>query len=334
MSTAARVRRQSAGSESTPRCPICTGREVDWEFFAKGIPKSAGRFQVVRCRACGLAWTEPRLPDREIGRWYPAVYYGKDNVRFHWTLETLVRLFRRRRSALIRRRTRPGPVLDVGCGRGRILGTLKKFGYQPFGVEISEHAAWHARHRMGAKVHVGDFLDASFRKGSFHAVIFWHSLEHLSRPIEALRRAHELLAPGGLLVVAAPNSESLQAGLTGRNWFHLDVPRHYFHFGARSLRRALVENGFRIAESAHFSFEQNPYGWLQSLTNMLGFEFNFLYDWLKSGSPRLVPIRRHPLQALGILLMLPLLVPLSIALTMLEAALRRGGTVEFYAVKR
>ena len=98
--------------------------------------------------------------------------------------------------------------------------------------------------------------------------------------------------------------------------------------------QTVVENGFRIAKLAHFSFEQNPYGWLQSLFNALGFEFNFLYSWIKTRSSRLVPIRRHPFQALGILALLPVLAALSIFLTVLEAALKRGGTIEVYAVKR
>ena len=133
--------------------------------------------------------------------------------------------------------------------------------------------------------------------------------------------------------MAVPNSDSLQASLGGRNWFHLDVPRHYEHFTLRSLELSLIRKGFKVVQRDHFSFEQNPFGWLQTLFNSLGFEFDFLYSILKNRSSRIVPVLRHPIQALGLLALLPLLAPLSIALTVLEAALRRGGTVEVYAVK-
>src|SRR5581483_9825493 len=164
--------------------------------------------------------------------------------RFNFVFEKMVRLFRFRRARLIARQVEPGPVLDVGSGRGLTLGYLKELGFEPFGVEITEEGAWHARHKLGIEVFVGDLKEAPFKPNRFHAVIFWHSLEHIEKPIEALRHAKKLLKPGGLLVVAVPNFESAQARFFGPYWFHLDIPRHYYHFSERSLRRALDELGF------------------------------------------------------------------------------------------
>ncbi|MBI3548580.1 MAG: class I SAM-dependent methyltransferase [Elusimicrobia bacterium] len=330
-------RAQPSADEAAPgrthACLLCGGAYFDYEFEARGVPKDSP-FRLLRCRACGTGVIDPFVPDDEIGAWYPASYYGKENVRFNPLFETMVRLFRRRRARVIARHAKPGPVLDVGCGRGFLLANLRGLGFSPRGVELNESAAWHARHRLDIPVHVGRFEDADLRDGTYHAVIFWHSLEHFSRPLEALQRAHRLLKPGGLLVVAVPNSESLQARWLGADWFHLDIPRHYFHFGASGLDRLLARLGFAVVQSDHFSFEQNPYGWLQSLYNAIGLEFNFFYNFLKNRTSRATPLKRHPAQALVILALLPVLLPLSLALTVLEAALRRGGTVEVYATKR
>ena len=314
-------------------CEICGALDAAPAFAAKGLLPGDPPFRLMRCPDCRYGWTDPAPSDSEIGRWYPAAYYGRENVRFNPLFEALTRWFRRRRADEVRRRVPPGRVLDVGCGRGLILGTLKGMGYEPYGVELSEEAAWHARHRMGATVHVGDFLEADLEPGSFQAVIFWHSLEHFRRPVSALLHAHRLLKPGGLLVVAVPNSDSLQARLFGASWFHLDVPRHYVHFGLASLEALLMRARFKIEGVTHFCFEQNPYGWLQSFYNALGFEWNLLYTILKNRTARLAPVRAHPFQAAAALALLPLLLPLSLALTLLEAALRRGGTIELYAIK-
>lgn len=275
----------------------------------------------------------PVLPEN-IGRYYPETYYGKENVRFNALFERLTRLFRLRRARAIAARAKPGPVLDVGCGRGFILSYLRDLGFQPHGIELSDTAAWHGRNILKLDIETCDFLKSPHRKGIYDAVVLWHSLEHMPRPVEALARAHELLKDGGLLAVAVPNFESFQAGLFGRRWFHLDVPRHYFHFGAKSLSSALGRQGFTVVQEDHFCLEQNPYGWIQSVYNALGFDENFLYSLLKNRSARTTRMRRHPVQVALTVLSLPFAAALGLVMTVVEAALRKGGTIEVYALKK
>jgi len=317
----------------TKACEVCGGSSSLRVFDAKGLGEGSPAFGLRRCPDCGFGRTEPEVPDADIGKWYPPEYYGKDNIRFNLPFEMLIRLLRRRRAWTMARQVPPGPALDVGCGRGFILHFLRKRGFEPHGVELTENGAWHARHFLNIDMRVGNFLDVPYPDGSFQAVVFWHSLEHMRRPLDALRRASGILRPGGLVVVAVPNSDSLQARLFGASWFHLDIPRHYVHFGARSLRAALESAGFRVVKTDHFCLEQNPYGWMQSLYNALGFKFNLLYSMLKNRTARTIPIREHPVQVALCLALVPVVLPLSLALTVAEAALRRGGTMEMYAIK-
>ena len=310
-----------------PRCRLC----------GAGLPEPfldvADGFSLVRCESCGLVATSPPVPAPEISRWYPPSYYGEGNRRFHSILEGMIPYFRDRRAKAIERFVSKGRILDVGCGRGILPALLRERGWEAHGLEFSETAARHARDELGIPVHVGSFLDSPYEPGSFDAVVLWHVLEHVPDPVAVLARARQVLRPGGLLVVAVPNFESLQARFSGRHWFHLDVPRHYHHFGVRVLKRMLAEAGFSIEDISHFSLEYNPYGWIQSILNRLGFRFNLLYDFLKNRSARSVrsPFRESPVQALLTLAVLPPVVSASFALTLLEVALRRGGTVEVYA---
>ena len=43
--------------------------------------------------------------------------------------------------------------------------------------------------------------------------------------------------------MAVPNFESWQARWSGADWFHLDLPRHLYHFPLTALRRLLVDLG-------------------------------------------------------------------------------------------
>lgn len=284
------------------------------------------------CQECGSARTWPPVPSSAIAEWYPRAYYGTGNVRFNVLLEALTRWFRRRRADAVRRFTRPGAVLDVGCGRGLTLASLRTFGYQTLGIELSDTAAHHAREYLGLDVRIGDFLQQDLVPSSFEAIIFWHSLEHFADPMAALDRARLLLKIGGLLVIAVPNRASMQARISGRQWFHLDVPRHYVHFSSRGLRRSLAEHGFRIIDEAHFSLEQNPYGWIQSLLN-LAFQHDLLYSILKDPEARAHRPSEYPFQTAASAILGMLLLPVSLGLMMIETMARSGGTIEVYAVK-
>lgn len=320
---------------TTRTCPGCGGQGPAISESAERVPPSAGdeSFQVLRCPGCGLGRTWPVISPAEIGRWYPEAYYGTENVRFNHAFELLTRWFRRRRARVLRGRVPRGPVLDIGCGRGVMLDHLRSLGYEAHGVELNEAAAWHARHRLGLDVHTDGLQNLSAAASRFQAVVFWHTLEHFPDPAEALAQACMVLRPGGLLALALPNFESLQARLFGRHWFHLDLPRHYCHFGPRSLKVLLARHSLRIVRSDHFCLEQNPFGWLQSLYNALRFPHNLLYDLLKAPSAKLGTAHNHPLACILVLALMPALLPLSLLLTILEAILRRGGTIEIYAVK-
>ena len=314
--------------QNPPRCPAC-GRDT----HEAALPSAEPGFEILRCPDCGLGRTWPPESADKIGAWYPQQYYGKANVRFNPLFERMVRWFRHRRAAVLHNRVPRGPILDVGCGRGLMLSYLRELGYEPHGVEFSENAAWHARNVLKIPITTEDFTTAPHERERYNAVIFWHSLEHFANPVAAVARAHEALKPGGLLIVAVPNYDGWQARFFGKNWFHLDVPRHYFHFGTRSLEAILARHRFRVVQLDHFSFEQNPYGILQSLYNALGFRFNLLYSLLKDGSARTDTARTHPVQTLAVAALLPIFLPLSIALCFLEPLFRSGGTIEVYAFK-
>jgi SAM-dependent methyltransferase len=311
-----------------PRCPACGCGAAEIAH-----PSVEAGFSLLRCPDCGLGRTWPPEGPEQIASWYPALYYGKENVRFNAVFERMIRWFRMRRARVLHNRVPRGPVLDVGCGRGLMLSYLRELGYEPHGVEFSETAAWHARNALKLPVAVEDFVKAPHERDRYNAIIFWHSLEHFSNPVAAVARAHEALKPGGLLVVAVPNYDSWQARAFGRWWFHLDVPRHYYHFGARSLEAVLSRHQFRVVQLDHFSFEQNPYGILQSFYNAMGFRFNLLYSLLKDKTARRDTFSTHPFQTLAVALLLPALLPLSLGLFVLEAAFRSGGTIEVYAFK-
>ena len=64
------------------------------------------------------------------------------------------------------------------------------------------------------------------------------------------------------------------------HWFHLDLPRHLYHFSPFTLTALLISTGFTIIRKHTFSIEQGPFGLLQSLLNVMGFPRDTLYQML------------------------------------------------------
>lgn len=292
-------------------------------------------FCLAQCSNCGLVMTHPRLTDAGLLPHYPPSYYGKGNQRFHPALESFISYLRWRRVRRIEALGRKGRVLDVGCGRGRVLDFMRERGWEVLGLEVSENAAVHAREQLKLPLVIGDFLAIDFPKERFDAVIFWHSFEHVTNPAATLRKCKDILRPGGLLVLALPNYESLQFRWAGRNCFHLDIPRHVAHFPLSTLVKSLTEMGFQVKHVNHFCFEQNWYAWVQSILNMAGFRFNLLYDIIKTPSARTVesPFRLHPIQAILMLASLAIVAPLASALFLWEWVTGNAVSVEIYATK-
>jgi SAM-dependent methyltransferase len=241
-------------------------------------------FSVVRCSSCGLVYLNPRPARDLLGSFYPPVYYpsvsGKERPSWQrqvkkasaqlkrWVLEDYygypspggARWWRPLRKMLLwpdktwrevkGRYALPwrgqGKVLDIGCGAGGNLKTLQDQGWEPYGIEISEIAAAHARDLTQGQIHTGTVESAPFSPGTFDLVLMSHSLEHLPSPLEALRRIYRLLNDDGLLVISVPNVHSLEFKLFGRWWFPLDPPRHFYHFDRKSLTAALERAGFTV----------------------------------------------------------------------------------------
>jgi len=327
--SASRFQPELSDQDKRPtRCPAC-----GFDGPEASSPTNEEGFELLICPDCGLGRTWPPLPSEAIGKWYPEQYYGKENVRFNPIFERMVRWFRKRRAAVLYSRVPRGPVLDVGCGRGMMLSYMRELGYEAHGLELSETAAHHARHILKLEVATGDFINSPHERSRYNAAIFCHTLEHFSNPVAAIARAYEILKPGGVLWIAVPNYGSWQARLFGRHWFHADVPRHYFHFTVKSLDAILQRHRFRVVQLDHFSFEQNPYGLLQSLFNAAGFRFNLLYSLLKNSTARTDTALRYPFQTLAHAFLLPFFIPFVAVATVLETVFKSGGTFEMYAFK-
>jgi 2-polyprenyl-3-methyl-5-hydroxy-6-metoxy-1,4-benzoquinol methylase len=141
----------------------------------------------------------------------PAGVYSLFEERFRGSPEEIAE---KQRSYLPLLKSLPGPVLDVGCGRGELLRLLAAEGIPALGVEINPISASACR-TEGLEVEQGEGLAylASRKDGSLGGVVALQVVEHWTpeATFAFLREARRALAPGGVLIAETINSDSLSA---------------------------------------------------------------------------------------------------------------------------
>lgn len=311
-------------------CPIDSGKDFRVVYT---VPQGGRTFSIVACKKCGLQMINPQPTPEVLSSYYDERYYGKGTKKFipiiTWLRRLSVKKKVRKISSFYAHRT--GKVIDIGCADGAFLFNIMKRKWDVYGSEHSESFAT-SPYLHDIKVHIGDIDTLGADNCSFDVVTLWHVFEHLADPNRYLREINRIIKPNGLLVLTLPNIDSWQAKLFKAKWFHLDPPRHLFHFSPATLRVLLKKNNFTVERIEHFSLEYNPYGFIQSLYNLTFGGYNHLYEFLKNTDTRI--LRQYPLQIVTQMLLLVILVPVSIVFAIFEAGAKKGGTIKVYIRKK
>lgn len=153
-----------------------------------------------------------------------------------------------------------GRVLEVGCGLGHLLSLMGET-YQVYGTDINSWALKIAR----GNVPSGQFAVMSaedlgaFPQSGFSIVIAKHVVEHLPHPERAIIEMGRVLAPGGLLVLATPNLDSLMRRVKQERWVGFKDPTHISLKPPAEWLSLIQGAGLRIRKVFSDGFWDAPY---------------------------------------------------------------------------
>ena len=316
-----------------PRCPLCSGKRshVVRRITVKH-PVAGGTYRLRRCHECDLVHLTPRLDDDQLATLYGEEFYFPRESAFGAIAEAVKELIQDARRHVVEKRARVGRVLDVGSGDGAFVHHMASHGWDAVGLDFSPAASeLAARRGLRGRFLMGSLADHDLPSGSFDAVTLWQVLEHIGDPVSMLRRAHDLLRPGGLLIASVPNIEGLSAVLTRERWWGLDVPRHLVHYTPATLRRVVSASGLRVLDVRHFSLQYDPYALLHSSLDWTFTRRHFLSDLAKQQVARAMGPLEYGYNVAALAVLAPVLAPLSLLATTAGACFRHGGFIEVIA---
>ena len=140
---------------------------------------------------------------------------------------------------------RPLRILDAGCGSGRNMIELARYGTVT-GVELSQTSVELARARNSGEVIAGSVLDMPFADDSFDLAVSLDVIEHLDDDLAALREIRRTVAPGGVLLVTVPAYQWLWSG-------HDEINHHFRRYTRTSLREVARHAGWTERRTTYFN---------------------------------------------------------------------------------
>ena len=187
-------------------CPLCSSIE------AVRTVRQTAHFSFKRCTECDF-WFVPESitsdysgDDAVTQTYYKYAHNQQFSSRFDEYRNLFVESLRRRLAlfssswgASDRR-----AFLDVGCGSGLYVDAANRLELEGYGIEVDASAAEFGQGR-GLNIATSTFEAVDLPTSHFTFIQFKQTLEHMPNVTQTLRLAHQLLRPGGHLIIDVPN---------------------------------------------------------------------------------------------------------------------------------
>ncbi|MFT4304534.1 MAG: class I SAM-dependent methyltransferase [Candidatus Woesearchaeota archaeon] len=204
----------------------------------------------VICLKCGLVQTNPRMDSRSYSQFYNSEYrklYGGTNKInsefFEDQIEKgtkILKFIETKTNKKIQEKF----VVEIGTGAGGILFPFKNNGNEVLGLDYgSEYIKFGQKKGLNLKVGDINYLENIDRK--IDIVIYCHVLEHLSNPLEELRKLKKHLHSDSIVYIEVPGLKNLFQSYE-QNFLKYLQNAHTYHFSKNKIKEISEKAGFRL----------------------------------------------------------------------------------------
>ena len=267
MSIAMAARPRAAGDnagigefEELSSCPLCGGARFDLvlDRVHRAIPLT-----FIKCAQCGLILQNPRLTRTALSEYFSSSTFVHDSAAEDYTLgEPLgyhdydewdasyksTATLRLRR--ILRYRTPPGRLLEIGTATGSFLDVARRYGFTVRGLDLSRRFAEMARARYGLDIDSDFVEEAPLPPAHYDVVCAFGGIACWRDPVVGLRNIRQSLAPGGIFVLNFPDVDGPLGRLLGDGYPEFNHASLTI-FSRTTMRACLKAAGLRLEFVEH-----------------------------------------------------------------------------------
>lgn len=224
-------------------CPICGSSQHEDKITIDG-------FRYVECSKCNSVYNSPRLKKSILEEMYSSGEYNKyfDKLIIPSQVFRKNVLEKRKFKQIVSFFDKPGKILDVACGTGSFLKNFQENGWKVYGLDPSDSAARIAKEYYELNI-IQDYFENFETKERFDCITFW-GLEHLSSPINGVKKAIDLLDTNGLIVFEGPSADCFLMKYLCENNFspyrYIESARHILFFSRKSIDFICERFGLKV----------------------------------------------------------------------------------------
>jgi 2-polyprenyl-3-methyl-5-hydroxy-6-metoxy-1,4-benzoquinol methylase len=231
-----------SGKKIDEICPCCLV-STHWMFLYYSKYQDYN-LPIYLCTNCKLQTLFPKIDPIKEEMYEEGYYLGSADFKYidERKNEKFNRYVWKARLKNIMKFVSKGNFLDVGSSFGGFLEEAKRFGFVPYGVELSKYSSKYSIER-GIETFTGDYLENRYPLEFFDVITMVEVIEHLMNPIEVFQKLYNQLKSNGLLLIQTANFEGLQAINEGKN-YHYYLPGHLYYYSKTNLEKILIQTGF------------------------------------------------------------------------------------------
>lgn len=240
---------KAAEEQLTEECPFCgsSGEDIVPYYCSPQVLKLGNNHIFppaklwMKCTHCGNYFTY-NFPKDNVGTINGHYTRGRDDntLEHKFFLNYYNPIFNKFKSL-----TSGTEYLEIGIGTGEMLAVALEFGYHAEAVEICREDCERISEALDVDIKWSDIIDYETEK-QYDVIVMGDVLEHVTNPVEVLKKVKQMLAEDGVLWISTPNYNCAYARMQKFShcmWHELN---HYTYMSYETLGELLGNMGMEI----------------------------------------------------------------------------------------